>query len=54
MQETKDILMMRLHMIKLECNFRNRKENQRCERYVHMLSTQSIILHAKAWLTCNK
>ena len=28
---TIDYLMMRLHMIKLECNFRSRKENQMCE-----------------------
>ena len=34
-QEAKDILMMRLHMIKLDCNFRCRKENQRCEICSH-------------------
>ena len=34
-QKAKDILMRRLHMIKLECNFRSRKENQRCEICSH-------------------
>ena len=34
-QEARDILMTRLHMIKLECNFRRRKENQRFEICSH-------------------